>query len=350
MSGTAFTLNRYETWELDAMLEQIERPNPWLLNTFFNRTKMFTTPTIEFDLIDRGRRMAPFVSPLVAGKPMRLEGMRTRSLAPAYVKPTAMLVPQQSYVRRPGEGYGGTKTPQQRFDELVAETLALHTDMVNNRLEWMAAQALVFGAVTISGEEYQTVLVDFGRDPSLTLNLSGLPTAWDQVAATPMEDIETMALKVRQISKGAVVTDLVMSGTTWQLIRFHSNINDLISAFFRRGNSEVDAAPRTDMNVAQLVGNLNGRLNLWVYDAYVQDDAGNDQPLIPDYNLLGLSHQIEGTQYYGAILDLDAQMQARTLFSKSEKKFNPSALELVSQSAPLAAPKRPNAMFRIICK
>ena len=25
----AFQLSRYETWELDAMVSQIERPNPW---------------------------------------------------------------------------------------------------------------------------------------------------------------------------------------------------------------------------------------------------------------------------------------------------------------------------------
>ena len=344
-----FVLNRYETWELDTMLAQIERPNPWLLETFFPREKLFTSETIEFDLIDRGRRMAPFVSPLVAGKPMRREGMRTKQFRPAYIKPTALVTPSEAFTRMPGEGYGGRMSAQQRFDLIVAEHLALHEDAIKNRMEWMAAQALVYSAITISGEDYQTVELNFGRDAALTLTQTGLPTAWSQMASTPMEDIEHMSLLVRQISKGAVVTDLVMDGQTWQLLRFHSNVTDLISAFFRRGDSAIDAAPRNEINQATLVGTLNGRMRMWVYDAYIQDDTGTDQPLIPPFNLLGLTGQIEGTQYYGAIMDLDAQIEARKTFSKSKVMFDPSGLELITQSAPLVAPKRVNAMFRIIC-
>ena len=173
-------LSRYETWELDAMVEQLERPNPWLLRTCFGRSKFFDTKQSEFDIVDRGRRMAPFVAPTVAGKPMVREGYRTRTLTPAYIKPTALVRPGEAFTRLPGEGaYGGVMTPKQRFDKIVAEYLALHEDMIDNRLEWMAAQTLVNGAITISGESYPTVTVDFGRDPSLHVTLTGGAT-WDQ--------------------------------------------------------------------------------------------------------------------------------------------------------------------------
>ena len=49
-----FQLSRYETWELDAMLVQIERPNPWLLRTFFPGVKMFESKSIEYDVVNRG--------------------------------------------------------------------------------------------------------------------------------------------------------------------------------------------------------------------------------------------------------------------------------------------------------
>ena len=98
-----------------------------------------------------------------------------------------------------------------------------------------------------------------------------------------------------------------------------------------------------------MVGNLAGRFNLWVYDAYYDDNAGASHPYLPPYTVLGMSSAIEGAQYYGAIQDLDAGMQAVKMFSKSKVHFNPSALELVTQSAPLVAPKRPNAMFKLTC-
>ncbi len=346
---TAYNLTRYETWELDAMVASIERPAPWLLRTFFAGVKLFDSKQIEFDILDRGaRRLAPFVAPTVAGKPMTREGFRTRTLTPAYIKPTELVRPDQAFTRRPGEGYGGTLTPKQRFDAIVAEQLDLFEQMIDNRLEWMSAQALVTGGITISGESYPTTHVDFGRDASLNIALTG-GSKWDQNTSMPIDDIETASLLVRKKSRGAIVTDLVMDGGAWSKLKRNSAVTDLIDIRYRRGvNGEtaIDAGPRTKLNEAVYVGTLQGKIDLWVYDAYYTDDSGADQPFIPANTVIGVSKgAIEGTQYYGAIIDLDADITARRSFTKSKVLFNPSGLELVSQSAPLVAPKRPNAMF-----
>ena len=347
-------LSRYETWELDAMVAQIERPNPWLMRTFFNRSKFFDTKQIEFDIVDRGRRLAPFVAPEVAGKPMVREGYRTRTLTPAYIKPTELVKPDQAFTRLPGEGaYGGVLSPKQRFDKIVAEFLNLHEEMIDNRLEWMSAQALVKGGITIQGESYPKVYVDFGRDPSLTVQLTGAAT-WDQSTSTPLNDIETNALNVRLLSKGAVVTDVVMDGGAWNLLKKNQQITDLIDIRFRRdvnGATAIDGGPRTKLNEAVYVGTLQGRIDMWVYDSYYEDDTGAEQPYIPPNTVLGIAgNALEGTQYFGAIIDLDAEFQARRSFAKSKVLFNPSGLELITQSGPLVAPKRPNAMFALTVK
>lgn len=348
----SFQLSRYETWELDEMVRQIERPNPWLLRTFFPRVRTFATRTIEFDLIDRGRRLAPFVSPLVAGRPMVREGYRTKQLAPAYIKPTDLVLPTDSFTRMPGENYGGAMTPQARFDRLVAEKLDLHIETIDNRLEWMAAQALVNGYIDIQGEDYPKTRVAFGRDSALDVYLTGA-SKWSLATSEPMGDIEAAALQTRIISKGAVVTDLIMDGLTWTALKKHASIKDLIDNFQRnhlpgQTLTAIDKAPRSNINEAQFVGTLGGRFSMWVYDAYYQDDKGVDQPYLPPYTVIGISPALEGTQYYGAIIDLDAGIEPKKLFTKSERKFNPSGLELVTQSAPLAAPRRPNAMFRMV--
>lgn len=347
-----FQLSRYETWELDAMVAQIERPNPWLLRTFFPAVKTFTSSVIEFDVIDRGRRLAPFVSPVVAGRPMVREGSRVKQLTPAYIKPTDLILPTDGFTRLPGENYGGALSPQQRFDRLVTEKLDLHLEAIDNRMEWMAAQALVNGYVDIEGEDYPKVRVNFGRAAELDVFLTGA-SKWTLPTSDPMQNIEDASLETRRISKGAVVGDLVMDGQTWNALKKHASIKDLIDILQRNfldGGSAtaIDKAPRNTINEAILVGRLGGRFNLWVYDAFYQDDKGEDQPYIPPFTVLGISRgALLGHQYYGAIVDLDAGISAQKIFSKSEKKFNPSGLELVTQSAPLVAPKRPNAMFRM---
>lgn len=352
MSTTNPGFNRYDSWELDTLLAEVERPNPWLLKSFFPKIKTFESESIEFDIIDRGRRLAPFVSPLVAGKPMRREGFKTRQFKPAYIKPTGYITPGEAFIRLPGEPYGGVISPRARVDRIMAEHLSNHADMLDNRLEWMAAQALVLGGVTISGDDYPTQYVNFGRDASLTIALTGA-ARWNQTTSTPLSDIENAALQVRRLSKGAVVTDLVMDGATWVNLRAHASIADLINVFMRntlpgQSPTAIDKAPRSTLNEAEFVGNLANRFNMWVYDSYYQDDTGADQPYIPANTILGISPRaIEGTQYYGAIVDIDAGLVATKMFHKSEKKFEPSALELVSQSAPLVAPKRPNTVFAI---
>ncbi|KAH2278407.1 hypothetical protein KXV50_006035, partial [Aspergillus fumigatus] len=158
--------------------------------------------------------------------------------------------------------------------------------------------------------------------------------------SAPLEDIENASLNVRQISKGAIVTDLVMSGSAWNLLKRNQEITDLIDIRFRRdlnGATSIDGGPRTNLNEPVYVGTLQGRIDMWVYDSYYLDDNGASQPYIPANTVIGIATgALEGTQYYGAILDLDAEIQARRSFSKSKVLFNPSGLELVTQSGQAA--------------
>ncbi len=345
-------ISRYTTWELDAILEQVRRPTTWFLDNYFAEEKYFPSNVVEYDVLDADVTLAPFVSPLQPGRPSTQRGMVTRQITTSYIKQTDLVTPQQAFVRRPGEPYGGARSPRQRFDEQVAEKIALHQDKLTARLEWMAVNALVSDGYTIQGENMPAQVVSFGRDSTLTLNLNGQSTAWDQASSTPLLDLETMALRVNILSKGAVVTDVVMNSNTWKLMRAHSTLQDLISAFYRNGGASADKTPITEAYKARMVADL-GQLKVWVYDSYYRDDTGTSQPYLPDWTVLGLaggSNGIMGRQYYGMIQDLAANMEPMKQFFKSDLKFEPSGLELVSQSAPLVGPKRPQASFRIIVK
>ena len=91
------------------------------------------------------------------------------------------------------------------------------------------------------------------------------------------------------------------------------------------------------------VGRLDSKLDLYVYDDYLTDDDGQDVALMPDNTVIVMAQNaIEGAQYYGAILDADAGFQAMRLYSKSRSSWDPTGEELLTQSAPLVAPKRLN--------
>jgi hypothetical protein len=348
-------INRWEPWQLDAVLENSEPLQPWLSTTFFPREKYFETQTVEFDVVDANLpRRAPFTSPLNPGVSTRIRGYSTRSIAPGYIKLDDLVQPEDhAYVRMPGEAYGGTMTPMQRFDLRFAQYVKGHVDRLDTTEEWMAAQILLNGALTMQGPDIEDRVVSFNRATSLYLNLNGAATAWDQTAADPLLDIQTQSLLVRQLSFGGVVSDLIMSGATWDILKWNTKILTLVNKWYRYGkeSTNVDISPRNDLYKPIMVGNLDGKYRIWTYDAFYEDDQGQRQQLIPDNYVIGIAPaQFGGTKYYGAIHDLQAQLKPMKFFQKNKVEFEPSGRRVVTASAPLLGPRRANATFVIRVK
>lgn len=343
------TIRQYATYEVDEIVQNIEVQAPWMLGRYFTRSKSFDSEQIEFDVVDRGRRIAPFVSPLTAGRVPRRPGARVMAFKPAYVKLLNLIRPTETFTRLPGEAYGGSMSPQARMDRLVAEYIQMHMEMRDTRLEWMATQAMVFGSILISGENYPTTTVNFARDPSLVVTLSGGALWSAPTTADPVDDIENLSLLIRRKSRGAIANEVVMNGHTWSLLRTiistRTDIKNLYTTFQRVApTSTFDLGPRNDVQ-AELVGRFSDRFDLIVYDGFYHDDSGAEQNFIPDNKvLLVAGNGLEGTRYNGAILDIEANIEPRDYFVKTWLEKNPSGLNLLSQSAPLVAPRRPNCV------
>ncbi len=334
---------RYETWELDALVEAIEPLNPFLLDKFFSYGIVNSEAAqIEWDIVEGGQRLAPFVSPYVQGRAVRSRGHSTQTITPAYIKPSKTIHPGQALVRQPGETYGGRLTPRQRMDLLLARQIKLHDDMLTNRLNWMAAQILSTAQVVVSGDDYQSVTVDFGHDSALTYATLSGGARWSQTTGLPLDDIENSALAIRRKSYGAVADTVVLDGTSWSLFRKRMHDDRNFDSRYRLGNSSADTGPRNDVG-GQMVGSLAGRFDVWVYDGQYEDENGATQPFWPVNTMLVVAGgAIQGKQYFGAIQDLANQLLPTRMFHKTKLKWDPSGLELLSQSAPIIAPRRRN--------
>jgi hypothetical protein len=271
----------------------------------------------------------------------------TATLKPAYVKPLKTLTPADGYIRIPGERYGGELTPRQRIDRALAQQLALHENMLDNRLEWMGASALVNGNITIAGDDYPSVVVDFGHHADLTVSVAD-PNQWDDATGAPLDDIEAHAMVVRDKSYGSVVDELVMDGKAWGFFRTRMAGNVNFAVDQRLGSSQIESGPRNS-KTAERVGRLAGRFDIWVYDGFYENDEGAAVKYLPDYTVL-LMAGIEGKRYFGAIQDLDNGMVAQRMFHKTKTEWDPSGVTLLSQSAPALAPRRRNAWGKLIVK
>ena len=311
-----------------------------------------TSEKILFDELDLNEfRLAPFVAPNMQGRVMRSKGFTTRSFKPAYVKPKHVVDPSRAILRRAGELLLGSLSPQQRFDAIIADNLRRERQMIENRWDWMACQAIVNGAVTVSGEDYPTVTVDFNRDPRLTNILLGA-AKWDQATANVMPSIARMRQLSFQLSR-APVNNLVFGIDAWAaFVDFrHADVRDLLNNQRNGQNSLFNATNISDASPFNYQGQISGtggigKLDLWTYANFYEDtDTGLATPYMDSGTVVGVGNAVQGAQCFGAILDKRAGLNPLSLFPKLWDDEDPSVTYTMTQSAPLMVPVRPNNTF-----
>lgn len=320
----------------------MQQPSTFLLDRWFPAAETSLTEDIYFDTVDGRPRLAPFVSPLVEGQIVREWGYTTKNFRPAYIKPKTPFEQGKSIRRRPGAPLLGPTSPAEAQALSVTFMLQHHRDMITRRKEWMAAQIARLGTVTISGEKYPTVLVDFGRDAALSVTL--LTTArWNDSAPDPLANLETWASLVRTKS-GFTPVDVVMAEDVWTSLRGNADFLKLFDNPGRTSRLTLDVAPDARRLGATFKGQL-GDFNLWIYNETYEDDSGVSQKYLPDGYLLMGGPGVEGVQHHGAIRDEAAGFQPLEMFAKSWVEEDPPVRWIMTQSAPLVVPYRPNAML-----
>lgn len=334
----------YDTADLMKVIRTVPAPSSYWLDLLFPQVVTFQTKEIDFDIVDKGRRLAPFVAPTAQGVPGRQTGYATRRFTPAYIKPKDPVDPARLLKRQPGEALMGELTLQQREDLIVADILEDHRFSIERRWEWMAAEAAINGAVTVSGPDYPTMTVSFGRDGSLAKNLTAADR-WSESTSTPLEDIEGWMQEMHRIS-GYTPNRITMGVNAWNAFKNHASVKDMLDT--RRGSkNSLESGPGAGLPW-QFRGSIDsaGGLEVWTYNDIYEDDDGNSVNFLDQDTVVLTSPAVEGVRAFGAIMDRKVGYASTSMFSKMWEQEDPSALYLMTQSAPLMIPTRPNASLK----
>lgn len=339
-------MDLFTTNNLVGVVKDLNTPPSFFLDWFFTRTIEDPSEEIHFDTDESKPRITPFVSPLVAGKVVNGRGYTTKTFKPAYAKDKRRWQPNRPLKRAIGEKIGGSMSPEQRSQLLLAQELDDQLAMLTRREEVMASEVLRTGKVTVSGEGFETVVVDFGRHADLTITLAG-NDRWSVVHADsdPLTDLENWAA-TQQLRGGVVPTDYVMAPDAWTAFRARIVARGeaaMLLDYARSGGAELNLGPLAGK--VQFKGRV-GSFGIWSYNDVYVDDAGADQNLMPSGTVIGTSVQIEGARCYGAIQDEEAGYTATRFFVKSWIEKDPAVRWLLLQSAPLVVPFRPNASLK----
>lgn len=335
-----------DTYSSDTLLGVVRTLKPSSLNFWlsiaFPRVVTSTDQNINFDTVTRSRRMAAFVAPTLQGVVQSAEGFSTKTFKPAYLKPKDVVDPNHLFKRAAGEAFGGTMSPDQRRAAIVADLLATQREMIERRWEWMAAQVVLNGSVVVAGENYPTVTVDFGRPVGHTVTL-GSGARWGDAGVKPLDLIESWSETVFQAS-GFAPTLVVMGATAWAALRADAGV--LAQLDIRRGsNLALNIGPGSGESI-QYRGS-DGVREYWTYNDFYEDASGTATRMMDPRDVLLLNPAgVDGVRAFGAIMDARAGYQAVPIFPKMWTQEDPSAEYVMSQSAPLMVPGRPEATFR----
>lgn len=338
-------MNLYDTQTLLGMIDALDTPRRFIFDLFFGTaTITFDTEEILFDKISASRRIAPYVSPLVAGKAQSLRGATARSYRPAYVKPKAAVNPSAALKRRPGERIGGEMSPADRFDRILVQELEDQDLQITRREELMGIEILRTGKLVAESAEFPKLELDFDRPAGHTVALT-LTDRWGETGVSPLANIKTWAQTVHNNS-GAHPGMVILDPLAATLLLADPDLQKILDN--RRqadGVMQLAGAVTGAQGVEAVRLGAIGQFEFWQYQQTYKDDAGATQKMMPDNTVIMASPVgVEGYACYGAIQDVGA-LQAMSRFPKMWEEKDPSVAMVMTQSAPLPVPARVEASF-----
>ena len=251
-----------------------------------------------------------------------------RHLAPL-VLPTAQAVPL---------------SPQGRYNATVGAILQKHRSDIERRWEWMAAQAILNGSITLEDDGYPAATVDFKRDAGHTVALTG-GARWGEVGVSIVDLLDSWNDTMADAKFGGPATDVIMGTQAWAVFKADAEVQVLLKDDIRNTSGTSLDLGIGNGDKVQFKGNLSRNLRVWVYSDYYEMPDGTVVPYMDPRDVLMIGQSVRGVKAFGAILDKRAGFQPLPIFPKMWENEDPSATMLMTQSAPLMVPVNPNNTF-----
>lgn len=353
----------YTVWDLHKSLTAIRGVKPvfnYFTDLAYNEREITSdNEWIDFDKLPSvARKLAPFVRPLGSGKPLYEDRSGSFRFKPAYSKIKEVIDPIAPLVKRPGIDSSmintTTLTPNQRRDLLRAAMTVQAVNAIKRRWEWMAARSLIDAKVTIEGEEYPAVELDFRRAPNHTVvKTSG--SFWGDTGISIFEDIQTYADRMVDSEFGGYPNRLTITPKAWKVMRMDPEFMKHMDTQVRDPRATIERGiigAEKVIKVGELTvgGNSGAVIEIWLHrDTFVDPDTGLSRAFMEDGDILlsSTSEAIQGYRCFGAIIDPYANYQPLDIFARGWMEPGDPAVEyMLWQSAPLFVPLNPDATLK----
>lgn len=326
---------------LTALVHYMTKPTTFLLDTFFTVEEPVDSDVIDVDIERDGQRMASFVSPLVQGRVVKADGFTTLTHRPGYIKEKMAITPRDLSVREAGSSiYAPESSGESRMQRMINKKVKTLLDRITRREEWMAAQSLTTGKVTIAGEGIPSFEVDFSPK-STHLPVLASTAKWSETTSDPIENLRTWQDLIRDDGQ-AVGNKVVMGRNAWKSFFAHQKVKDALD---NRRIVVGEVRPDLEKDGAQKMATwLDPNCEIWVYSGkYTLPDGSTPSYLVPENKVLFGATSARCSRHYARIQDLEAGMAVLRYFAKTFTEKDPSLMWIMMQSNTLPAPHQIDA-------
>ena len=298
-------LNLYSTLTLLQAIDKIMPTNTFFRDTFFPGKDIFVTENILVDFRKSRRKMAPFVAPRSKGVSIQREGYRTDNYTPPKMAPQRPITVDDIMIRGMGESVFSQRTPADRQVELLAKDMAEFTAMMDRREEWMAAQLICGGVITMYGysdrlnTNIEISTMDFGFTNTAALTSTA---CWGLSTATIYKNLHDWRLQTVQAS-GKAPTMCILGESAYLAFINDADIQKKMAMYT---GQIVVSQPSVKNDALIYIATIPGLgLELYTYsDWYVDEVSGNELPFVP-LNACILGRPNMGGFRYGAVTQLE---------------------------------------------
>ena len=293
-----------ETYKLVKTVKKMYPLVQFLKDRYFPDGSVYYSEKALIEFKKKGRKIAPFVIPLVNGIVMEKDGYRTDIVDAPYIAPKRVITAKELEQKAFGESPESGRSPEQRENELESEFIDDNRISILRRHEKMCADILLTGQVIMKhyataedaakGENYDFKYLRF-YEGEFKNKYKFTKKFKDMTTAEKIQEFYKMATVLRK--RGVRATDIVMTSDVSMLLMSDKDFLE----FYNKAKvniGEINPTELPDGVVSNGSININGVvMTLFTYDEIYEDLDGEEKAILPAGTIAFLQPNMGTTVY-----------------------------------------------------
>lgn len=296
-----------ETYKLIHTIKKMYPVVQFFKDRYFPDGKTYYSEKALIETKRGGRKVAPFVIPVVGGIVQDAEGYRAYEVKAPYIAPKMPITAEELELKAFGESPDSGRTPAQRENEIESEHMDDMRNAIYRRQELMCAEIITTGRLlmkhygsaedAVQDRNYKTQVLQFYEEGFQ--NKYAFEKDWNLMnAAEKIQEFYKIALILKK--RGIRATDIVMTGDVSMQLMTDKDFLD----FYNKIRVETGTIDQMQLpNGVTCNGdiNVNGVIfKMFTYDEVYEDLDGTIKEFLPKGTIAFL-HPGMGTTVYAQV-------------------------------------------------